>query len=331
MEHLSRRPLKVGLVLPQTEDWMGGGAACWADLVAMAQRAEALGFDSLWLVDHFWYRYPLDDDTEPQRGLWECWSLLAALAAATTRVELGTLVVCTAFRNPALLAKMADTVEEISGGRLILGLGAGYYLQEFRAYGYPVDRLFSRFEEALTIVHGLLRGGAIDFTGTYYQARECELRPRGPRPQGPPIFIGAFGERMLRLTARYADMWNEWTCNTPERLAEFRERVDAACTDVGRDPATLVRTTTVMVDLPGFPDTPRVPWLTAFRARDEPPLTGSPAELAQALSRLADAGVGHVQLVLEPNTLAGIEACAEVLAELDRIGGTLIQTPRDGT
>lgn len=318
MDDGGQRPLKVGLVLPHLEDWMGSETARWSDLVAMARRAETLGFDSLWLVDHFWYRFPLDDDAEPQRGVWECWSLLAALAAATSRVELGTLVTCTAFRNPALLAKMADTVDEISGGRLILGLGAGYYTQEFRAYGYPFDRLASRFAEALAIILPLLREGRVDFAGTYYQARECELRPRGPRPAGPPVLVGTLGERMLRLTARHADLWNVWTCNTPERVAEFRARVDAACTDVGRDPATLARTVTAMVDLPGFVDAPRAPWVSRFRARDEPPLSGSPQEVAAALHALAAAGISHVQLCLEPNTLAGIEAAAEVLEALDQ-------------
>jgi alkanesulfonate monooxygenase SsuD/methylene tetrahydromethanopterin reductase-like flavin-dependent oxidoreductase (luciferase family) len=315
-----QRPLKVGLVLPHIEEWMGGTSARWADLATMAQRAEHLGFDSLWVVDHFWYQFPINDDTQHPRGVWEGWSVLAALAAITQRVELGTLVICTAFRNPALLAKMADTVEEISGGRLILGLGAGYYEREFHAYGYPTDHLASRFEEALTIIHGLLRTGEVDFDGTFYHAHECALRPRGPRPQGPPILVGTKGERMLRLTARYADLWNIWTCSTPDRLAEFRGRVDAACREVGRDPATLGRTTTVVVDLPDFPASPRVPWVTAFRARDEPPLTGAPAEIAVALMRLAASGVSHVQLCLEPNTLAGIEACAEILAELDRLG-----------
>ncbi len=186
MESSGRRALKVGLVLPQFEDLMAGRTARWNDLLAMARRAEALGFDSLWLVDHLLYRFPFDDDTQPPRGLWECWSLLAALATATERVELGTIVACTSFRNPALLAKMADTVDEISGGRLILGLGAGYHAFEFRAFGYPADRLFGRFEEALTIIRGLLRDGHVDFAGSYYQAHDCELRPRGPDPAARP-------------------------------------------------------------------------------------------------------------------------------------------------
>ena len=321
METPVTRPLKVGLILPQIEDWMGGQTARWTDLLAMAQRAEALGFDSLWLVDHLLYQFPFDDDTQPPHGLWECWSLLAALAATTKRVELGILVICTNFRNPALLAKMADTVDEISGGRLILGLGAGYHGFEFRAFGYPSDHLVSRFEEALTIVRGLLRDGQIDFAGTYYQARNCALRPRGPRLGGPPILIGASGERMLRLTARHADSWNAWGCNTAASVPEVRDPVDAACHAIGRDPATLERTVSVMIDLPGFADAPKVPWITEFRARYEPPLSSFPEAIAATLRGLADAGISHAQVWLEPNTLEGIEAFAPVLGLLDQGSG----------
>ena len=318
MESPGRRALKVGLVLPQFEDLMAGRTARWNDLLAMARRAEALGFDSLWLVDHLLYRFPFDDDTQPPHGLWECWSLLAALAAATERVELGTIVACTNFRNPALLAKMADTVDEISGGRLILGLGAGYHAFELRAFGYPTDRLVGRFEEALTIIRGLLRDGHVDFAGGYYAARGCELRPRGPRPGGPPLLIGTRGERMLRLTARHADGWNAWGCNTAAAVPALRERVDTACAAVGRDPATLERTVSVMVDLPGFAQVPRVPWVTDFRAGYGPPASGPPEELAGVLRGLAGEGIGHAQLLLEPNTVDGIEAFAPVLELLDR-------------
>ena len=123
-------------------------------MLAMARRAEEVGFDSVWTIDHI--NLP-SLGGGPQKGVWECWSLLAALAACTSRVELGPLVTPTSFRNPALLAKMADTVEEISGGRLILGLGAGWHEPEYRAMGLPYDHRVSRFEEALTIIHGLLR------------------------------------------------------------------------------------------------------------------------------------------------------------------------------
>jgi alkanesulfonate monooxygenase SsuD/methylene tetrahydromethanopterin reductase-like flavin-dependent oxidoreductase (luciferase family) len=309
------RPLKVGLTLPVPEDWMAGSTARWSDLLAMARRAEAVGFDSLWVFDHFLYEF--GDPPQPPHGLWECWSLVAALAAATARVELGTYVVGTGFRNPALLAKMADTVDEISGGRLILGLGAGYHDFEYRAFGYPVDHKVRRFEEAVQIISTLLREGAVDFEGTYHQARGCELRPRGPRPTGPPVLIGAGGERMLAATARHADLWNNPFVNRVEELAPLRAAVDAACLKAGRDPSTLARTVGLVVDLPGAADS-QVDWVRQFRAQPGPPVVGPPEELAALLRAYAREGISHVQLFLEPNNLAGIEAFAPVLELLDR-------------
>ena len=178
------RMLKLGLILPEAEYDMAGATPRWSDLAAMARLAEEIGFDSLWFVDHLIYRDEMT--TLEQQGVWECWSILAALAAVTRRVELGSLVTPTSFRNPALLAKIVDTVDEISGGRVILGLGAGYHAAEYRAFGFPHDHRASRFEEAFTIIRHLLRDGSVDFDGQYYSARECELRPRGPRRNGPP-------------------------------------------------------------------------------------------------------------------------------------------------
>ena len=307
------RPLKVGLLLPETERQMNGGTARWSDLREMAQLGEAIGVDSLWVTDHLIHR----DPGEEPRGPWECWSLLSALAAVTEKPEIGTLVLCTAFRNPTLLAKMADTVEEISGGRLILGIGAGWNKPEYDAFGYPFDHRTDRFAEAIAIITGLLRDGHIDFQGTYYEARDCELRPRGPRPNGPPIVVGASnaGPRMLDMTARYADEWNTWfssTGNTVEGLLPLLEKVDAACDAAGRDPKTLERSAAVIVEV--GPHEPS--------SMTGPPLAGSPAEIAASLRAHADAGLSHVQVWLEPNTPAGIEAFAPVLEELDR-GGTL--------
>jgi alkanesulfonate monooxygenase SsuD/methylene tetrahydromethanopterin reductase-like flavin-dependent oxidoreductase (luciferase family) len=312
-----QRPLRVGLVLPQVEDDLAGHTPRWTDLLAVAQRAEAIGFDSLWLIDHMIYQFPFDDDTQPPHGLWECWSLLAALAATTERVELGTLVACTNFRNPALLAKTADTIDEISGGRLILGLGAGYHAFEFRAFGYPTDHLIGRFEEALAIICPLLREGQVDFAGQYYRAEQCEIRPRGPRPGGPPVLLGGTGKRILGLTARYADSWNIWGRNNLETIRALQGDVDAACAATGRDPATLERTAAIMVDLPGFAGTPVAPWVLNLRSRREPAVTGSTEELAGTLRQLADDGITHVQLWIEPNTVAGVEAFAPVLDLLD--------------
>ena len=173
-------PLKVGIFLPFGELMLDGATPRWADLLAMARLAEDAGFDSLWLGDHLLMPFPAHPSGAI--GAWDCWSLLAALAAGTRRAELGPLVLCTGYRNPALLAKMADMVEEISGGRLVLGLGAGWAEGEHRAFGYPFDHRASRFEEAVQIIQGLLREGHVDFAGRYYQAHDCELRPRGPRP-----------------------------------------------------------------------------------------------------------------------------------------------------
>jgi alkanesulfonate monooxygenase SsuD/methylene tetrahydromethanopterin reductase-like flavin-dependent oxidoreductase (luciferase family) len=298
------RPLKVGFILPQIEGRTSSTTPRWHEIRTMAERAEDIGFDSLWVVDHLLYQF---GEQDPPRGIWECWSLLSALAASTQRVELGTVVVCTGFRNPALLAKMADTVDEISGGRLILGLGAGYFELEYRAFGFPYDNRVSRFEEALTIISTLLREGRIDFEGKYYQARECELRPR---PEGFPLLIGTRGERMLRLTARHADMWNGWLVrgqNHPEAIPPIRDQVDAACHDVGRDPASLGRTATVMVDVNG-----------EKRPSRTGPLTGTPEEIADLFRQFQREGISHIQIASRAPSLATIEGLAPVLEALDR-------------
>ena len=301
--------MKVGLILPETERQMDGGSARWSDLREMAALGEQVGADSLWVTDHLIHREP----GEEPRGMWECWSLISALAAVTEKPEIGTLVLCNSFRNPTLLAKMADTVEEISSGRLILGIGAGWNKPEYDAFGYPFDHRTDRFAEAIAIVTGLLRDGRIDFQGEHYEARDCELRPRGPRPNGPPIMVGASnaGPRMLDLAARYADGWTTWfssTGNTVEGLLPLLDKVDAACETAGRDPATLERSAAVIVEVG-----PHAP-----SAMTGPPLTGSPSDIAAALRAHAEAGLSHVQVWLEPNTPVGIEAFAPVLEELDR-------------
>ena len=232
------------------------------------------------------------------------------------RIELGPLVACTNFHNPALLAKQAATIDEISGGRFILGLGAGWNETEFRAFGYPFDHRIDRFEEAFTIIRTLLRDGAIDFDGTYYQARDCELIPRGPRPDGPPLMIGSKGPRMLRMTLPHVQSWNVWfadTGNSPAGVPALREQVDAIAREVGRDPAAIERTVAVQVRLPGG------------RGRVQgdgdqpthPPLEGSPDEMAEVLRAYAAEGIAHVQLVMDPITIGSIEAFAPVLARLD--------------
>jgi alkanesulfonate monooxygenase SsuD/methylene tetrahydromethanopterin reductase-like flavin-dependent oxidoreductase (luciferase family) len=295
------RPLKVGVQLPEVEY-----EARWSGIVEMARVAEDIGLDSVWLGDHYLY-----DGADGLRGPWEAWTQLAAIAAVTSRVEIGPLVASTSFHQPGVLAKMAMTVDEISGGRLILGLGAGWNEREYRAFGFAYDRRISRFEEAFTVIRTLLREGAIDFEGEFYTLRDCELLPRGPRPQGPPLLIGSSGPRMLRITAPHVQAWNAWFTtygNDPAGIATQRDLVEAACREAGRDPSEVERTVAVFVRLPG-----------AQHQREiaVPALEGEPAEIASTLRAYAAEGIGHVQLVLDPVTAAGVESLAPVLEALD--------------
>lgn len=311
------RPLKVGVTLPVSEGGVAGKTPGWSEILALAQTAEAAGFDSVWVPDHMIFKPAGDSDTPI--GIWECFSLLSALAAGTRRVELGALVACTSFRNPAMLAKIADTIDEISGGRLILGLGAGWNELEYRMFGYPFDHRVSRFEEALVIIHGLLKTGRVDFEGRYYTARECELRPRGPRPAGPPILIGSTGDRMLGLTARYADAWNTWaskTHNDVAGIAPLREIVDAACVAANRDPATLERTAAVLVEVEGSEPYPA--GYPGWNPGEGRPLRATTDELAETFRAYAREGISHVQVWVNPLTPAGLEQVAEALNRLDR-------------
>jgi alkanesulfonate monooxygenase SsuD/methylene tetrahydromethanopterin reductase-like flavin-dependent oxidoreductase (luciferase family) len=301
------RPLKVGVQLPEVEY-----EPSWPQMHDMARTAEAIGLDSVWLGDHLLYR----GDGGPPRGPWEAWSMLAALAAVTERVELGPLVAATSFHNPAMLAKKAATVDEISGGRLILGLGAGWNEVEYSAYGFPFDHRISRFEEAFGIIRRLLRDGRCDFQGEYYRLEDCELLPRGPRPQGPPLMIGSEGPRMLAITLPHVQAWNAWFTwfgNGVDGYRPLRERIDAACREVGRDAASLERTIALFIGFPGA----RGRNMGDLTRPDVEPISGEPEVLAKTLRAFAEEGVSHVQLVLDPITADTIAALRPALEHLD--------------
>ncbi len=303
-----RRPLRVGVQLPEVEREVR-----WRELADMARRAEDVGFDSLWFGDHLLYRFP----DGSARGPWEALTTLAGLAAATSRVTLGPLVAATAFRNPAMLAKQAATLDEISGGRFVLGLGAGWNRTEFDAYGLPYDHRMSRFEEAFTIVSSLLREGHVDFSGQFHSARDCELVPRGPSVGGPPLLIGSLGPRMLAVTAGRMDAWNAWyadTGNTPEGVVATGEALTSALAAAGRPSDEVARTVAVLVRLPSGTGRMQGDYAALQRVV---PLQGEPEQIAAGLRGFADVGIAEVQLVLDPITSASIEALAPVLALLD--------------
>ena len=270
--------LSLGLNLPYVEGSMDGATPRWDSIRAMATEAEAIGFDAVWVSDHLGFG---DPDGE-WSGAWESWTLLSALAVATSRVRLGTYVTAVPLRNPALLAKMAETLDEVSGGRMILGLGAGWNEPEFRAFGFPFERRFDRFEDALRIITMMLRTGRADIDGELEQAHGARLDPRGPRPAGLPVMVGAAGPRMLRLTAELADEWNAGM-RSPEDLEPLLAAVDATCAAVGRDPSSLARSAEMLVDTgSGFEADGRGrASAPVCRARDRPRPGPAPAELAR--------------------------------------------------
>ncbi|MDQ6906386.1 MAG: LLM class flavin-dependent oxidoreductase [Chloroflexota bacterium] len=293
--------MKIGAFSRLGERTLNGQRVRFSDIKELAVAAEAVGLDSFWLPDHFIYR-PHEPD---QLGCWEVFTFLGALASVTAKITLGPLVAATSFRNPALLAKMADALDEISGGRFILGLGAGNWEPEHTAFGYPFDHRAGRFAEAMQIIAPLLREGTVNFHGKYYEATNCALCPRGPSRSGPPIWVGARGERMLRIIARHADAYNAiWPIN-PVQVTERWEKMVAACKDVGRDPATLELTVGTFVHLPedGQP------------ADDDRAICGTYEEIAAKLQAFAAVGVRHLNVDFRPDiSVQAIEEFGRVLA-----------------
>jgi alkanesulfonate monooxygenase SsuD/methylene tetrahydromethanopterin reductase-like flavin-dependent oxidoreductase (luciferase family) len=284
-------------------------AVPWPEMVAMARAAERAGLDSIWLGDHLLYDLPNGE----VRGPWEVWTALAALASVTERVALGPLVASTSFHAPAMLAKLAATVDAISGGRLILGLGAGWNRREYDAFGFPHDRRVSRFEEAFTIVRQLLRDGRSDFRGTYYGVDDCVLDPPPVRPGGPPLVLGSIGPRMMAIGLPHVDAWNVWWSdygNDADGFGAVRARVEDAARQAGRAPGEVEATAAVLVRLPGG-----VGRLMGETYDDRSIRAVPVAELAPHLRAMADAGAAHLQLVLDPITVESIEAVGEAVQE----------------
>lgn len=310
----SSRKMSFGVILPLAEESaFGDRTPHFADVLEMTRTANDVGFDVVWIIDHFVFRAEADPQfqmpaTSDERGVWECFTTMAGLASATERIQIGSLVACTGFRNPGLVAKMTETIDDISGGRVILGLGAGWHKPEYDAFGYPFDHRVSRFEEAMRIIHPLLRDGEVDFDGEFFQARNGVNRPRGPRADGAPILVGSNGRRMLRIIARYADAWNTVWHGSPEPVAAEMAAVDEACREVGRDPATLVRTAGGNIAMPGV------------TGRRPDPITGSDEAIAETVMRFRDIGIQHFVAGLDPCTPQSIEQFGRIIALVDAAG-----------
>jgi alkanesulfonate monooxygenase SsuD/methylene tetrahydromethanopterin reductase-like flavin-dependent oxidoreductase (luciferase family) len=290
-------PVRVGIQLPEVEREVR-----WPEYLAMAQAAEAVGFDSIWVGDHLLYR----GDDGGETGPWDAWTLLAALAARTERVQLGPLVACTAFHPPGLIARMAATLAEVSGGRFVLGLGAGWNEEEFRAFGLPYDHRVSRFEESFTIIWQLLAGERVSLDGSHVQAQDAVLIPSPPAR--PPLMIGSNGPRMLGIALPHVEVWNTWyedLGNSAEGFAALNERISAAARDAGRPPEEIERSACVHVVLDRACEERRI---------EVPPLEGTTEQIAARLRELADAGADEAILVVTPITERSIRALGEVVA-----------------
>jgi alkanesulfonate monooxygenase SsuD/methylene tetrahydromethanopterin reductase-like flavin-dependent oxidoreductase (luciferase family) len=304
MASIEKTRMKIGVQLPEVE-W----EVPFPELIEMAQAAETVGFDSVWYGDHLIYDLQIG-----ARGPWEAWTTLAAIAQATSTIELGPLVASTGFHAPAMLAKQAATVDAISRGRLIVGLGAGWNQREYDAFGFAYDRRVSRFEEAFTIIRTLLRDGEIDFHGEFYNADRCVLHPRSPRPGGPPLMIGSIGDRMLDITLPYVSAWNMWWSqygNTAEGFAREKARVDELIVATGRSLEEIAATAAIHIRLEGGGGRQMGDYVGDAVVE---PLTGSADELADQLRQFELAGASHIQLCVDPITRSTIEWLGDVIA-----------------
>lgn len=295
----SDKGITLGLMVPLSEHAAFGTTPRFEDIVEIGLTARAAGFDTLWFADHFELGHGTADD--PFRGAWECFTLMAAVAARVPDLQIGSLVACTGYRNPGVIAKSTEMIDEISGGRFILGLGAGWHKPEYDHLGFPFDHRVSRFEDAIRIIHSLLRTGTADYQGEFFQANEALNIPRGPRPHGAPILVGSNGPRMLGLVAQYADAWNTVWHSSTAKAKEQLAAVNAACEAAGRDPQTLVKTAGGNLAREGY-----------LGARPNPVPFDNAAQ-ADLINEFRELGFAHFICGLDPATPKSVEAFAPVI------------------
>jgi alkanesulfonate monooxygenase SsuD/methylene tetrahydromethanopterin reductase-like flavin-dependent oxidoreductase (luciferase family) len=297
------RSLEVGIVLPLAQYGPERTTVRWPELRDMAIRAEAIGFDTIWTPDELLWRA----ESGPPRGVWEGVAMAGAVAAVTSTARVGTWVMSALHRNAGIIAKAAETLDEISGGRSIFGLGAGHaWPGQAVAFGLPEDHIFGRFEEALQIIIPLLRGGHADFEGTWHAARDLPQQPVGPRPGAIPILIGGNGPKGQRAAVQHADIYS---CYVEERahVDEVGPRLtslEAICEELDRDPASIGRSVGVVVNAVERLERPDV-------------ISGSADEIADTFRAFRDGGFTRVEIMFSPGTMAALEALAPVLELLD--------------
>lgn len=290
--------MNIGLALPQFDYSVPGESPLrWETVAAYARRAEELGFGSLWFADHLFLGIERYGGPPGEHACYDPLVALGALAVRTSRAQLGVCVVCTQLRPPTVLAKAVATLDVMAGGRVVVGMGAGWYEPEYRAAGIPFGPPRTRLEqlsEAARIVRAMVGGGPLQFAGTHYRAAGAPCLPPSPRPGGPPIWIGGRGDRLLEVAARHGDGWNTVWVWTPEAYRERRRVLERACERVGRDPATVTRSLGLYALVGEDEDDLRRRWERLVRR--SPPGTASSHTLADwRVGRL----VGTVEQVRE--------------------------------
>lgn len=296
----SPRQMSLGLMIPVREGSMGGETPRFDDLVAMATAARSAGFEAVWFGDHVTM-----GEGDAMSGAWEAWTMMAGVAARVPGIHIGPLVSGTGFRNPGVIAKMAEALDEISDGRFILGLGAGWNETEYRQLGIPFNYRASRLEEAVGIIRPLLRDGAATYVGRFWQAHGAVNRPRSPHGRNIPLLIGTNGDRLLRTVARFADAWNSDWEGDPERMRDLVARADAACDAIDRPRHSLVKTGSARFAM------------DADAARRPDLVSGTADAMAHRLVAFRDLGLRHLVCGLEPRTRETIAAFGKVIARLD--------------
>jgi alkanesulfonate monooxygenase SsuD/methylene tetrahydromethanopterin reductase-like flavin-dependent oxidoreductase (luciferase family) len=294
--------MRVGIALPIGERGTEKKAFPYAELREMDVAAEEAGADSIWVADHLFYK----DDEGDVRGIWESMTVLAALADATTRVELGPLVMCVPFRNPGLVAWMCNTLDDISAGRFVVGLGSGWHEPEFAAFGFNFARRVSLFEDSLNVILPLLREGKVDYEGELAKG-VAELRPAGPRAGkgGPPILIAGTKPRMMSLVARHADRWNSvWYGLPTDDFRKERRDLAAACAAIGRDPNEIeVSAGLIVADERGKPN-------------GNEQVFGDASQIAEALRAWRDEGVTEVMCAMQPPSVSLVQRIMEAASQV---------------
>jgi alkanesulfonate monooxygenase SsuD/methylene tetrahydromethanopterin reductase-like flavin-dependent oxidoreductase (luciferase family) len=297
--------LGIGITLLTMEDPASGKAPTWEQLRGRARLAEDIGYNTVWVADELQWE---TEDWDGPRNWWECVALTGAIAASTSTIKVGTWVLSALHRNPGLTVRAAETLDEISSGRFIFGLGSGHAGRQGEAFGFPPNYTVSRYEEALAIITSLRDSGTASLDGRFHQAKDQILGPRSQRSGPIPLMLGAHGPRTMRLAVDNADIWSAYATESsqPEAFAEMVAQLDDICEDADRDPKSLGRSIGVGVAAPGREPTG---WLA-----DAGTIQGSTEQIVDIFGRFQEMGCTRLEVMTAGDPDEIIEGLAPVVA-----------------